>query len=113
MGREFIEATDVGDAALVADDDDLCAALDGGAVFTASSVGATGTSLREDDFADAAIVANAVADVSEDAGHLGLFCGEDALVRKEQLEENRPEKRGAEKPLSKDNSRINGVMKML
>src|SRR5271170_2533524 len=97
VNREFVKTTDVGDASLVADDDDLCAALDGGAVFTASGVGATGPSLREDDFAYAAVVANAVADVSEDAGHLGLFCGEDALVRKKQLEENRPEKRCAEK----------------
>ncbi len=34
--------------------------------------------------------------LSEDAGHLGLFGGEDALAREEQLEENRPEERGAD-----------------
>ena len=33
----------------------------------------------------------AVADVGEDAGHLGVFEGEDALARKQHLEENCPE----------------------
>lgn len=92
-----VPAADVGDAALVADDEDFGAALDGGAVFAAGGGGAAGSCLREDDFAYAAVVADAVADVGDDAGHLGLFGGEDALAREEELEEDGPEKGGSSK----------------
>ena len=37
----------------------------------------------------------AVADLGEDAGHLGVFGGEDALAREKQFEEDCPEERGS------------------
>ena len=92
MMRELVEAADVGDAAFVTDDKDFSAALDGCAVFAAGGGGAAGSGLREDDFADAAVVADAVADVRDDARHLGVFRGEDALAWEEELEEDGPEK---------------------
>ena len=51
--------------------------------------------MGEDDFADAVAVANGVADLSEDAGHLGVFEGEDALAREQEFEEDGPEECGS------------------
>jgi hypothetical protein len=90
---EFVPAPDVGDSALVMDDDDFGSALDGVAVFAAGGGGATCSGLRKDDFTDAVSVADGIADIGQDASHLGVFGSQDALARQQQLEEDGPEER--------------------
>ncbi len=80
----------MGDAALIADDDDLGSALDGLAVVAAGGGGAASSGLGEDDLADAVAVADGVADVGQDAGHLGVLWREDALAWEEHFEEDGP-----------------------
>ena len=92
---EFVEGTDPGDSALVADDDDFGASLNRRSIFAAGCGGAASAGLRKDNFANAAVVADAVTDLPDDAGHLGIFGGEDALVGKEEFEQDHPEEAGA------------------
>ena len=94
---EIVEAAYIGDPAFVPDNDDLGAALDGGAVFAAGGGGPASPSLGKDDFADATVVADAIADVSYDARHLGFFCREHALMGKEDLEKDHPKEASANK----------------
>src|SRR5271170_4840379 len=91
-GRKLVEAANVGDAAFVADDNDLGPALNGSAVFASGGSGAASAGLRKDDLADAAVIANAVGDLADNAGHLGLFFRKNALTRQKQFEKDGPEK---------------------
>ena len=78
----------------VAKDDDLGAAAYCVAIF-ASGGGMACACLGKDDFAHAVAVADCITDVGEDAGHLGLFGGENLLMGKKQLEERHPKDRGS------------------
>jgi len=93
---DFVPAPDVGDSTLVADDDDFGPTLDGVAVFAAGGGGAAGSGLRKDDLADTIAVADGIADVGQNASHLGIFGGQDALARKKHLEEDGPEEHRSE-----------------
>jgi len=88
--------TDISDAAFITNHNDFGAAFDGAAVVTASSGAAPGSSLREENFADTAVAADAVADLGEYTGHLRVLRVQDAFAREQHLEEKRPEQRRAE-----------------
>jgi hypothetical protein len=92
---EIVPAPDVSDAALVAYDDDLGSAFDRQSIFAAGGGSATRSGLRKDDLANAVAVADAIADVGQNAGHLSVFGGKDALARKKYLEEDGPKERGS------------------
>jgi hypothetical protein len=93
---EFVPAPNVSYAALVADDDDFDSTFDGVAVFAAGGGGAAGSGLRKDNLADAVAVADGIADIGQNASHLGVFGSEDALAWKKHLEEDGPEERRSE-----------------
>ena len=79
----------------VAKDDDLGAAGYCVVIFASGGGGMACACLGKDDFAHAVAVADCITDVGEDAGHLGLFGGENLLMGKKQLEERHPMDRGS------------------
>jgi hypothetical protein len=92
---EVIPSTDVGYAAFVANNDNFCSPSDSQTIFAAGRCGPTGSSLREDDFANAATVTNAVTDTREYACHLSILGSKDALAREKHLKEDNPQESGS------------------
>src|SRR5260370_3931465 len=75
---------------------DFGAAFDGAAIVAAGGRAAPGSGLQEENFADAAVAADAVADFGEHTCHLGVVGVQDAFAREQYLEENRRKQRCAE-----------------
>src|SRR5205823_3142698 len=87
---------DVSNAAFITNHNDFGAAFDSAAIITAGGGAAPRSRLQKENFTNAAVAADTVADLGEHAGHLSIFGIQDAFARDEQLEENRPQQRSAQ-----------------